>query len=167
MGFLVKSGLVLSVLLLLAGCGGGGSSMGSSRTFGTLEFVLTIPKTTFAPGETVPMTFTVRNSGSRAVITKHIGCEPAFLVYHDGQALKGTPFCGIDEFFEVTFSPGETKTYHLNWDQRSGDQELQSPAGQYSITAWLDAIAVDENQLTFTQARQELASNPVVFTIGP
>jgi hypothetical protein len=62
--------LIVALSALLTGCGGAGSGgdngpITTRRQFGALESTLTVPKRTFARGEYVPMTLTVRNTSNQ------------------------------------------------------------------------------------------------------
>ena len=141
----------------LTGCGGGsGTTAVTARRFGSLEYTLTTTKTTFAHGEQVPLTFTVRNVGSQTINVILGACEPFDTKVTSGSAVVWqdslTHGCGTEVTF-IAIAPGETKTYTYTWPQ-ADQQGNQIPAGSYTLTSWYQAYSVTD--ATLSSGNQEV-----------
>ena len=158
--------MILLTLLIGCGNGGGTTSATGARRFGSLEFKLTTPKTTYALGEQVSFAFSARNVGAQAVQTNADGCDRAFYVTQGGTRIAGVTGCASQDFASSTIAPGDAKTNNFTWDQKDF-QGNQVPPGQYAIVGWLDVVSIDGTLVSTDQARQNLASNPIQVTIGP
>lgn len=158
--------VVAFAVALLTGCGGGdGATDTGNRRFRLLEFALTTPKTTYAHGEKVPMTFTVKNTGSQTVTVIGGGCVILFRITKGGQSFEPGIGCGAGAY-TITFAPGETKIYDLAWDQNDNQGTLVQ-AGQDTITAWLTAGNIDGTMLSAAEAEQNLSASPIQILVVP
>lgn len=152
-----------------AGRGGGDPVTVTSR-YQDLEFTLTLPKTRFAPGEAVPITATVRNTGMQEVHTTVIG--PIFR----GSAWNGdTPIWsyvvgGVGGSTRLILAPGQSETRSMVWNQRgnatnglySGEGDYVRP-GQYTLRAVFAAYTINGVEVP----REERSLPPVEITIAP
>ena len=86
--------LLSLTLLALGGCGGGDSSTGSGASpYRSLTFTLTTTKASFATGEQVPLPFSVKNLGMRAVSIYGGGCLVWFRITQGSQTIDGVGGC--------------------------------------------------------------------------
>ncbi len=159
--------LVIMLVALLTGCGGDGSTpaLNQNRRFRSLEFALTTPKTTYAHGEQVPMTFTVKNIGSQKVSMVGGDCEVFFKIRQGSLSFDPDIGCGASGYI-IDLDPGQTKTYNLEWDQMDGHGSLVQ-AGQDTITVWLTAGNIDGTLLSKAETEQNLAANPIQIIVTP
>jgi hypothetical protein len=164
----------LLILILLAGCGGGETSPANglvrspSRQFGNLEFSLSAPKTIYARGENVPLTFTVKNIGTQTITADFGSPFPYTMQITQGKQVVReyppgtTPMVGL----RLTFAPGETKTFTKAWDQHYALQSLEASPGPYQVNAWLRADQIDSTSFPQEQAKVQLSANPINITLG-
>jgi hypothetical protein len=158
--------LAMILSLLLSGCGGGDSTTATgNRRFGPLEFALTTTKTTFARGEQVPLTFTVKNTSQRTVTAIGGGCVDLWRVIQGGRDITPPSGCGAAGYM-FTFAPGETKTFNDTLDLRDANNNIE-PAGVDVITVWFTAGNINGTDMTDAQVEHNLAANPIQITVTP
>ena len=157
----------VAVAALAISCGGGGGTAAvSSRRFGSLAFSLTTTKRSYAVGEQVQGTFTVRNVGHQTINLGVSGCDFAYNVLAGGNTVGGVGGCGSQDFFNVSIAPGATEVHNFVWNQKDSEN-AQVPAGQYAILAWQPVVGIDGTLISPEQARSDLAASPVQVTLGP
>jgi hypothetical protein len=152
--------IVLSSFLV--SCGGGSSSVSenpNTRRFGPFEFELTTTNTTFTRGESVPVTFAVRNVSSKTVNVVVPGCIILHKITLGSQDITPGINCAGD-IQSYSFAPNETKTY-------TDDYEHEVQAGQNTIKVWYHADNIDGTIMTDAQTEQNLYANPIQVTVAP
>jgi hypothetical protein len=168
--------LIVLLPIFFAGCSGGNDSVAVAvpvnsmpRTVGALEFTVSTTRATFARGEQVPLTFSVRNIGTSTVHAILGACD-----YFDVRVSRGnqviwqlsrTHGCG-GLILEVAIAPGETKTYTSEWPQTDQDDN-PVPAGQYTITTWYQPY--DPGSTDLPPGNQEVneSANPIQISVTP
>lgn len=148
---------------LLSGCGGGGSSR-----FSMLQFGLSSTKAVYARGEAVPLTFTVKNTGTNPVaFVFGSGSTHTFKVEQSGQLVFQPFFGGGAVITQISLAAGETKALSdslTRWTQVDM-QGNQVADGQYTIRAYLVECGVDGATVTAEEAERDLAAEPALITI--
>jgi hypothetical protein len=163
----VRCATVGSLGLCLAGCGG--SVWHVSSQFGLLDFAAASDKAVFAHGEPVGFTFTVTNTGSKAVTVSGTGffssADPvpvAARVEKNGQApIWVVTNNGVGT--SVVIGPGESKTGRAFWDQTDSNGAQVQP-GDYTVTVMLAADRIDAQ--TFTQLTESLGARPITVMLN-
>ena len=166
--------LALPLLALLSSCGGdnspaapNGPVVSTPRQFDNLVFTLSVPKATYAKGEQVPLTFTVKNVGTQTLAVGLGACD-----WFDTKVITGSRLlwqksvgsgCG-GHVQPLSIAPGETKTFNYSWLQID-QQGIQVPTGQYSIKSWFQPMSpADPNPSPEKQEANEFA-NPIQITL--
>ena len=165
---------ILVVLLptLLAGCGEGDGTLSainsnnqSPRQVGSLEFTLMTTKATFTRGESVPLTFSVKNIGSQTEDARLGACDWFETKVSSGsQAVwqeSHTHGCG-SVVQPVSIAPGETKTYTYDWPQ-TDENRVQVPAGHYTLTSWYQPA--NTTDLPIENRETNGAANPIQINV--
>ena len=138
--FLLLGCLMLSALL--TGCGSGDSAsdgpVTTTRTAGSLEFTLSVPKSNYTRGETVPVTLSVKNIGTVRFILEYFDAAAQFQVAKDGAIVTSfheptTPGGGSGR--NQPLDAGSTIVYQGEWKTDA----VNSVAGNYSIVGNLIA----------------------------
>ncbi|MHB8928404.1 MAG: BsuPI-related putative proteinase inhibitor [Bacillota bacterium] len=98
---------------------------------------LTTSKATYAPGEAVGLTFTVKNNNSTAVtVTFPTSQQDDFVVTQNGQAVwtwsDGQAF--TQAVMEMTVAAGQTLTFQATWNQTNSAGGAVA-VGQYAVKA--------------------------------
>jgi hypothetical protein len=155
---------IVTLLLLpfLVSCGSGTSSVSenpNARRFGPFEFELTTPKTTFASGESIPVTFAVRNVSSKTVNVGFAGCITLHRIILGAQDITPAPICSGDNQTS-SLAPNEVKTY-------TDDLRSEVKPGQDTITVWYHASSIDGVMMTDAEAEQNLFATPIQITVAP
>lgn len=172
-GFLGAYGGGALAALLLTGCGGSDDLLlpGDTRVtpsagrFGDLVFTLTTAdeRAVFERSETIPLRFTVRNTGTTAVDYTIGPPERDLRAERDGQTVWqdsfGKAFPAV--LYNRSLAPGETLTYEVSWNQRNND-ETQVASGIYTINAWLLAGLPGSPP---PRPETDLDSGPITITI--
>jgi hypothetical protein len=149
------------VSALLSGCGGGnGATVPGNRRYQSLVLALTTPKTTYARGEPLPLTFEVRNVGLQAQTFTIGGCD-----FFDTRVTQGSRAvwqrslsggCG-GSVATVEILPGDTKSYSYTWEQVD-QQDVPVPPGHYTVKSWFQGLrAGDANFAPGNQEANEYA----------
>ena len=119
---------------LLPGCGSGESApdvpVTTTRVVGSLEFTLSVPKSNYTRGETVPVTLSVKNIGTVRFILEY-SYASQFQVAKDGAIVTSfheppTPGGGVRD---QPLDAGSTIVYQGEWKTDA----VNSVAGNYSI----------------------------------
>ena len=164
-----SAGILTAILAgsILSGCGGGDSSLasldptvGSPRRSGDLELNLTTTKRAFGLREIFPLTLSVKNLGQTAVTfdtgnPHQINWEMSL----NGQVKVSGP-AGASSTSSFTLSPGEQRQFSLDVALTSVDS-----AGDYDITAWIDAYSVIPRPANWTSAKSTLSATPITVTM--
>ena len=169
------------LVVVLGGCGSGGSSsnrgsslsssskgsviadatlspsptpdgpVSTSRSYGNLIFTLTAPKRVYAVSETVPLTFTVQNTGTTdasSIFT--FNATDGEVTTQNGEAI--TPLFNPGPFnlgnahtgpLQLVYPAGQTVSFTLRWTQNQkgyAQADKQVTPGIYRIRAF---VAVD------------------------
>jgi hypothetical protein len=159
---------LICFVMMLAGCGGGDgtgpapAAVTSTRQYQSLQFTLTT-RTAFRRGETVPMTFTVKNVGSQTV-TAFLGPPEADAqVSQGGRQIwrwsDGKAFPAV--VYNLSFAPGESKTYQLDWDQKDSQGDAV-PSGTYALKPWFNTGRINGVPVS---PQQDLAAEPIEVVI--
>jgi hypothetical protein len=127
---------------------------------------LTTPKTSYARGEAIPLTFTVKNTGTTAVSTTYFTSATLTI-----QAMLGNQIIwyipqGGFEPKPLTYAPGETKTLDTVWMEEDLNNR-PAPSGAYIISAWIPAASVDGVMFTKEEVEANLAARPIQVTLQP
>jgi hypothetical protein len=155
----LRKAAILPVMILLSalvsGCGGGSNTIAASngsapRRSGSLEYTLTTTKMTFARGEQVPLTFTVRNVSMQTVNVELGACD-----WFDTKVVNGSQVLWQQSFTHIcgstiqplSIAPNETKTFSYSWPQ-TDQQGRQVPSGRYSLASWFQAINATDPALS-------------------
>lgn len=149
---------------MLTGCGGGDSreptptTVTSTRQYQSLQFTLAT-RTAFRRGETVPLTFTVKNVGAQTVTTL-LGPPEADAQVNQGERRiwrwsDDKAFPAV--VYDLSLAPGESKTYPLDWDQKDG-QGNAVPSGIYALKAWFNTGRIDGVPVS---PQEDLAAEPI------
>ena len=152
-----------TVALALSGCGGGTGTdspteVTSTRRHGPLEFTLTTRRAA-RRGETVPITFSVTNTGGQTVNATVGPPEAISRVTRAGEEVwnwarnKGFPTV----VYDLSLAPRASKTYSLDWDQRDNEGR-PVPAGVYRVHAWFTAGRLDGAAVN---PETDLAADPI------
>lgn len=169
---LMMSGSLISASTLLVGCGGGGhdtaapspaQTITTTGHYKSLLFTLTT-QNAYARGQKLSYVFTAQNTDTQPVQAS-INAAGTDASISQGssvlwQSTKVGSFPGGS--FNVTFAPGETKTFNGTWDQ-TDLQGAAVPSGQYSLKVWL--LASDVNHALVSDAQTQLSASPVQITI--
>ncbi len=182
---------LLYVSQLLTGCGGGGTSTPASnspltsvpRTAGSLQLTLNTTKSIFARGETIPLTFSVKNTDVQKVTVSLKSQYFVVDVTQKSQSILSFPSTNSDTFIEYTVEAGASTIKSVSWDQTVSSSQLvatgqsptsrQVPVGQYVITAYLPIVSQNSTNLVMNVPpanwqsfwQTNYASNPITITI--
>ena len=159
---------LIGFAVMLAGCGGGDNTepapttVTSTGQYQSLQFTLTT-RTAFRRGETVPITFTVKNVGAQTV-TAFLGPPEADAqVSQGGRQIwrwsDGKVFPAV--VYDLSLAPGESKTYQLDWDQKDSQGNLV-PSGTYALKSWFTARRINGAPVS---PEQDLAAQPIEVVI--
>ncbi len=167
--------VVVALTAGLAGCGSGGGtnnaytnptpsasttitnadgSISTTRSVGNLVFTLTAPKRVYALRETVPLTFTVQNTGATDASSEYYYGGPARFANGTVQTSSGRIATYLPLIYGQTanitqgtlvYAAGETKTFSLDWYQNDNEGEYnqgetgppRAAAGTYKIRAYV------------------------------
>lgn len=161
--------------MLLAGCDGG-----STRTVTTagqsqsLQFTAET-RAAYRRGETVSLTFTVKNTGAEAVPYSFGGCGEYYTTVAQGARrvavlAEGGPCTG--DMKQRSFVPGEVRIFTMRWDQQGRSEEGFPtglvPPGEYSLKAKLDVYTLGSEQFLTPNGYQipdEVGAAPITITI--
>ena len=140
----------------LSGCGGGGGNrslaqmsgpVSATGRYADLRFAVSAPKRTYAVGETIPLTFTVQNTGAadETVLHYFTVTDGAVSLPNGLQVARlnqGAVFPGIvlDKPYTLRFPAGQTQSFPMQWNQQTsvGQGGTQAPPGVYRIRAYVD-----------------------------
>jgi beta-glucosidase len=117
---------------------------------------LTLDRDTLRPGETLTVTVTVRNTGSRT------GSEVVQLYVHDETSALSRPPQELKAFAKVTLTPGQSQTVTLTLDMRSfaAYDDVRrawiAEAGRFEVR--LGASAVDIRQRAWVRLSNDWLS---------
>ena len=125
---------------------------------GNLRLTMEVGQTTYRAGETVPMTFTVENTGVIAeTLAFSSGQQYDFRVTVNGQEVwrwsAGRVF--IQMLTSFTLAPQEKKTFTAAWPQRD-NQGGQVKPGEYALEAFLTS-----------QSTPQTPVGPIAVTVKP
>jgi len=129
------------IVLLAAAAALGGSAPRASRVVGDLRLDLEVARSVFRPGEPVSVSLRVTNTAPAAVTVTFGGQQYDIIVRQRGALVwqwshdKG--FAQVVR--QVELAPGETRSYHVVWDQRDLQGRLVEP-GTYEVTGVLMAV---------------------------
>ena len=169
-------GLAALALFALPGCGGGDSNVvappvlaSTARTASNLELTVSLPKSTFARGEDVSFTMTVKNVSTRTLPVQY--SDPSALpLIKQGSNIIWALSGGASSVREARLAPGQVLRFSSIWRQTQNPVpgETLVPAGGYTLQGWFDAISVNEIVVGgVEQALSTLYTNPVSFTVLP
>jgi hypothetical protein len=131
--------------LLLSGCGGGGGDEGSAPPtvtrgrIGSFDFVFSTTKTRFAPGEGVPITLTVINTGPERIVATGggaggmVGNRMNALFEGNGVTVWRKVGTGFGDFADNNWSAGQKREFSYTWPQTNETGNQVEP-GMYRIT---------------------------------
>lgn len=159
-----------AALLAVAGCGGGQAEIPqavfATGEYQSLRFTTATTSAVHERGGTIPITFTVQNVGEKSVPYSFGGCDEFAVVAAAREDQPGQfigPFNGCAGNIKVgSFSPGETRTFTLNWDAA-----VVSP-GEYRVTAELSVYSLggerflDQDGIHYPQ---RLGAGPIAITV--
>jgi len=178
----LRCALVLGILgaLLGAGCGNGTSTPSSPvistpTTANSLVFSASIPHGRNARGTSIPVTFTITNSGTQAANLTYGGCHEFVIQITQGTRQiwwgPGASEACLTVPQPSSIAAGATQTYTVDWDQRDLPNNVdqtgtQVAPGPYIIVAKfipvsLNGIPMDSGQLA------KFATSPISVTITP
>ncbi len=158
--------VTMGALFLLGGCGSGGTDSGGLVTsmgqYASLQVSLTTQSVNRL-GDTVPITFSIKNIGDRSVF---VGYE---CPYADVRVSQGDTIIWQWSFGQVfacselgsLLAPGDSLTYSRDWNQKDNEGN-QVPGGSYVITSWFDAAGVDGVKVT---PQTDLATQPLTIVL--
>ena len=184
---LMKSLPVVGILAAcLAGCGSGGGaqnadtnpippasttvtnpdgSISTTRKYGDLVFTLTAPKRVYALRETVPLTFTVQNTGTTDASSTYTHSGPNLLADAIVRTPSGRIVTFLGNYFgganiytgTLVYKAGETQTYPMTWRQNDNGGPYvegavgppQAAAGTYKIRASVSANELNGQNVGF------------------
>jgi hypothetical protein len=138
-----KAGLwiLFGLLISLAGCGGGANqdysrAVTTTGQYKSLQFTAT-GRVRYHRGESIPITFTVKNVGTEPVSYDYGGCVEYGEIFKQGERVVAyitAPFGCTGIVRSAVFEPGELHTFSLEWDQlrQDGSQQIVS-SGKYTI----------------------------------
>ncbi len=147
-------------------CGNGGET-GIGHVTGTGQYaslqVSLTAQSVNRLGDTVPMTFSIKNIGDTSVWVVY-DCPDA-----DVQVNQGYTIIWQWSFGQVfacsgagsLLAPGDSMTYSRSWDEKDNEGN-QVPSGSYTITAWFDAQSVDGVKVT---PQTDLSTQPITIAI--
>ncbi|MBC8137006.1 MAG: hypothetical protein H8F28_14085 [Fibrella sp.] len=131
----------------LVGCGGSNTSIASEsrltttspRQEGNLSFTLSTPQNVYKRGEDIPFTLTVRNTGDRPVSVYFRNFHDAEPGLYDAKGKGGSYQLHSGMVVErvVTYAPGESKQYPLDYQQSISEPKYRLPKGRYQLAGWL------------------------------
>lgn len=152
----------MTASLLLSGCGGdrGGDPASPTATrgrIGSFEFVFSIPKTRFKPGEGVPITLTITNTGPDRIVSLGgglggmVGNRMNALFERDGVAVWRKVGTGFGDFSDNNWSAGQKREFSYTWPQ-TNESGNQAEPGMYRITPFVPnrldfGVQTPENQI--------------------
>ncbi len=168
-------GLTALALFAAAGCGGGDNSVtppiltSPTRQASTLELAVTLPKSTFARGEAIPYTMTVKNVGTQAatlVYSFNIGLYSR--VKQGGTLISDAPILLPVPSSTLEIAAGQAITLTGNWNQTSTITQASVAAGTYTLQGCLAPISLNNvASEDLPSEAKPLYTNPVSFTIHP
>ena len=165
-------GLATFALFALAGCGGGDGSVtppaltSVTRSASNLELIVSLPKSTFARGEGVPFTMTVKNVSTQTLQVDY-NSPSADPLIKQGTGIVWNSMSGVPSPRDTQLTPGQVLTFTGTWNQVDSSN-AQVPAGNYTFQGWFDARAV--NGVSFSGndvAITTFYTNPVSLTVLP
>ena len=161
--------LFLCASPFLVSCGDSGNDgtkssglVTSTGQYGSLQVTLTtLPVNRL--GDTVPITFSIKNIGGRSVFIEY------GLLEADAQVKQGDTIIWQWSFGKVypaisfggSMLPGDSRTFSLDWNQKDNEGN-QVPGGSYVITSWFDAAGVDGVKVT---PQTDLATQPLTIVL--
>ena len=165
-------GLAALALFALTGCGGGDGNVvapvltSTARSASNLELTVSLPKSTYARGEAVPFTMTVKNVSTQTVGVDY-NSPSAYPLIKQGASLVWSSVSGVSSPRTTQLTPGQTLTFTGTWAQVNSS-EAQVSAGNYTFQGWFDVAAVNGVVVGgVEQALSTFYTNPVSFTILP
>ncbi len=163
-------GLTALALFAVAGCGGGDNSVtppiltSPTRQASTLELAVTLPKSTFARGEAIPYTMTVKNVSAQTLPVDY-NVPAVFPIVKQNGTTIFTAVSGVSSPRTGSLSLGQVLTLTGTWDQTDLNG-AQVTAGTYTFQSWLDASSVTGVVVGGAQtALNTLYTNPVSFIV--
>ena len=174
--------MVLSVLgLSQLGCGNGemfvdGPVISVARRSDNLLYTVSVPKSRYALGEKVPITFSVTNESTTPVQLDRSTTGPyRFRITQSDAPIWGAPDGGGNGHSGLLFQSGETKVFEVEWEQMQGiffgisDTEKPVERGTYSIKGFLAPEWFNGDftspRIKFDEAILRFGSNPIEITV--
>ena len=158
--------MIALVVLALAACGGKGDSSLVTTTRQSQSFQISLTtRNTARLGDTVPITFTVKNLSTETTTVMLGGAPEAISQVKQGNVEIWNWATG-KAFPAVLPSPqsiaaNETRTYDLSWNQKDNAGNSVA-AGSYTINAWFNTASVNGNTVS---PQTDLAAEPITIVI--
>ena len=174
-----KTGLVFATLVatLFTGCGGGDNTVTPNdptvrsvpRTYAGLEFTLSLPKSTYAVGEDVIFTTTVKNTTNTTItvlLANSIAKDGARASIYDKNNVfvNYAPGITVPGGILATYTPGSSTSYTSVWHQDDYSRSQQVATGIYNAYTRLDFSQLNGQSATDAD-RDGLGSNAITLTI--
>ena len=166
-------GLAILALFALTGCGGGNSNVvapvltSTARSANNLELTVSLPKATFARGEGVPFTMTVKNISTQTLPIEYGDPSALPLIKQGNNFIWGAPD-DVPSVKVAQLAPGQRLTFTGTWEKTQTRNQLPAPSGTYSLQGWFNIFRVNGVFLSDNSvALYTFYTNPVSFTILP
>ena len=169
-------GLAALALFALPGCGGGDGNVtpdidptvGSIRRVGDLELNLVADKRAYRMGEPIQFAYTIKNVGTSSVTLSYPGTIFIPAISQNGTQIPISPQGGGATItpVTVTLAPGQVSTDYYQWSTLY-PAGTPIPAGTYSVYGYPGFVTLGGQTFTAEQAKAQLYSNPVSFTVLP
>jgi hypothetical protein len=163
---------VMMLTALLIGCGGGelppsGPIVSTPRQFSPFQLTVSANRATYSRGEPIPLTLTVRNISTQPVtaISNFAFFVGGRVTLHGRTVWDTTLGNHAAVIGNLSFQPGETRSFALNWDQT--DLQGNSVAiGQYTLKLWFAPDTINGTDVSAQAAEANWSANDIAVTIS-